>query len=359
MGSPLAALLRPGRASQSGVRSPSAGDMGAGVPLPAGMTQQQLAQLQQRRSWLLLQRLLLAALVQAPPEEAQQAAALASQLLPLLLADEAAPEGPTDTAAAWLQLLLAAALQAHSSIASAGQAHAQEALLPLQLQQRLAACEVAARAVVDAAPAAFGLQPPAQQADAPPQPQRRPQSLPELASLLQPGRVCTAAAQQVLLMRHAAQLHEGSLTAVHEQVQAASQVERRQAAAAQEDGAQCLGALLAADRLRRAAGRQAADEAAQLRQRAWRDLQRALTSGRGLWAEEERPEGGSAGLQAVDCCTSRGSAARLACAVVGTASAPICPPCTACPAELHWKLDWQEDASRRRLRLKRNFRFEQ
>ena len=51
------------------------------------------------------------------------------------------------------------------------------------------------------------------------------------------------------------------------------------------------GMCVGADRLRRSAARQAAEEAQQIVARQWRDLHRSLTSERGLWANEEAPSG--------------------------------------------------------------------
>lgn len=305
-GSPLSsgmALRRPSQAGDSGssghlARQAASTGCASAVAGEAatGLTPPQLARLQQQRALLLLQRLLLHALLHAPPETTQQAAAQTSQLLPPLLADAAAGAEAADAAATRLQLMLAAVIQCHRGIASrAAAARQSEQLLPLQLQQRLSACEVAANAIVDAAPATFGLQP------AEPQAQRgqAPRPLQDLLPLLQPRAVLSAARQQVLLLRHCSGAWEAGVALLQEQLASAALEQRQAAAAAVEDSRQCLGMLLAADRLRRAAGRQAEEEAAQLRQRQWRDLRRALTSGRGLWAEAERPEGACGGWEGV------------------------------------------------------------
>lgn len=304
--SPVAHLLRLPTASggreQAGSRpaSPAAGEAAALPPVP-GLSQPLLLRLQQQRGLLLLQRLLLYALLHAPPELAQQAASQCSQLLPPLLADAAAETAAAEAAASRLQLMLAAVVQAYRSVAARAQQAQQEQLLPLQLQQRLAACEAAANAIVDAAPWVFGLRPPAeQQQPGAQQPLRqgsllpaKPRLIPELLPLLQPRAVASAAQQQLLFMRHCCVLHEVAAALLQPQLQEAAAHERQLVAAAQEASQQSLGRLLAADRLRRAAGQQAADEASQLLERRWRDLSRALKSGRGLWADEERPEGES------------------------------------------------------------------
>lgn len=311
--SAMAALVRSARASlgheggagsEGSGRRHAASGRGADAGAMAGLSQQQLTRHQQQRGLLLLQRLLLHALLHAQPEAAQQAAAQAAQLLPALLADvasEAAGSDERQAAAARMQLQLGAVVYAYRSVASRARAQAQqEQLLPLQLQQRLGACEAAANAVVDAAPWAFGVQPsPAsgQPGVGEPQPpqgqqqQRKPRLVQELLPLLSPTVVVAAACSALLFMRHTAQLHEGAVAALQTELQAAAQQERQLASMADERRRQCLGALLATDRLRRAAVRQAAEEAAQLRQRAWRDLRRALTCGRGLWADDAPEEG--------------------------------------------------------------------
>ncbi|PRW34047.1 BEACH domain-containing lvsC isoform X1 isoform B [Chlorella sorokiniana] len=322
-----AALLwaDPAAASGDAAAAAAAGSIPQAVWVK-GLSQQALLRLQQQRGLLLLQRLLLHALLHAPPELAQQAASQCAQLLPALLADAAAETAAAEAAAARLQLMLAAVVQVYRSVAARAQQAQQDQLLPLQLQQRLAACEAAASAIVDAAPWVFGLRPAAdqqqqaqqqaggQQQPRPGQAAAKPRLIQELLPLLQPRAVVTAAQQQLLFMHHCCALHEGAVALLQQQLQAAAAQEAQLAAAAEEGGRQCLGRLLAADRLRRAAGRQAADEATQLLERRWRDLARALKSGRGLWADEEQ--------------------------------------------ELHWKLDATEDPSRRRLRLRRNFHFE-
>ena len=287
-------------------------DSDAGAAGAPGLSAQQLAALRQQRGLLLLQRLLLYCLQHAPPGLAQQAAAQAAQLLPLLVADVAVDAAAMQAAAPRLQLLLAATVQCYRTLASQSAAAQRESLSLLSQQQRVAACQAAANAVVDAAPQAFGLQPstpPAPQQASAAQPagasqqhqprrvsteQQQPQRerpLQELLPLLQPRAVVSAAASTILFMRHCAGQHEAAAAALQAELQAAAEQRQVLVAAAEEDAQQCLGRLRAADRLRRAAGRQAADEATQLRQRQWRDLRRALTSGRGLWAEEERPEG--------------------------------------------------------------------
>lgn len=350
--------------------SSGAGGEGAAGAVP-GMSTQQLAALRQQRGLLLLQRLLLYCLQHATPEMAQQAAAQAAQLLPLLLADAAVDAAAAEAAAPRLQLLLAAIVQCYRTLASRVAAAQRESLSLLPQEQRVAACQAAANAVVDASPHAFGLQPstpPGQQqlgAAQPPAPRRqseqqRERSLQELLPLLQPRVVVSAAATAVLFMRHCSGQHEAAAPALQAQLQAAAEHRTALVAAAGEDCQQCLGRLRAADRLRRAAGRQAADEAAQQRQRQWRDLRRALTSGRGLWADEEQPEGERACR--LLCCSVR---ARCCCC-----AAPLThPPAQAAkqaattlhatlPPELHWKLDEVEDPSRRRLRLCRNYHWQ-
>lgn len=377
--SPVAQLLRlptiGSGGSQAGSRpaSPKPGEAGA----PAGLSQQVLLRLQQQRGLLLLQRLLLHALLHAPPELAQQAASQCAQLLPPLLADAAAETAAADAAAARLQLMLAAVVQVYRGVAARAQQAQQDQLLPLQLQQRLAACEAAANAIVDAAPWVFALRAPAeQQQQHAGQAAAKPRLLQELLPLLQPRAVVTAAQQQLLFMRHCCALHEGAVALLQHQLQEAAGQEAQMVAAAEEDGRQCLGRLLAADRLRRAAGRQAADEAGQLLERRWRDLARALKSGRGLWADEEREEGecGSAVHQtAVGCCVCKQLVAHMACPQIvcvwqldacrltplyGRSPPPHLRRAIHAIADLHWKLDATEDPSRRRLRLRRNFHFE-
>lgn len=304
--SPVAQLLRlptiGGSSGQAASRpaSPAAGEAAAVPAAHTGLSHQTLLRLQQQRGLLLLQRLLLHALLHAPPEQAQQAASQCGQLLPALLADAAAETAAAEAAAARLQLLLAAVVQVYRSVAARAQQAQQDQLLPLQLQQRLTACEAAANAIVDAAPWVFGLRQPAepqqqqaggQQQPRPGQAPGKPRLIQELLPLLQPRAVVSAAQQQLLFMRHCCALHEGAVALLQQQLQEATTQEVELVGAAEEGSRQCLGRLLAADRLRRAAGRQAADEAAQLLERRWRDLARALKSGRGLWADEERAEG--------------------------------------------------------------------
>lgn len=301
--SPVAQLLRlptiGGSSGQAGSRpaSPAAGETASLPAASTGLSHQTLLRLQQQRGLLLLQRLLLHALLHAPPEQAQQAASQCGQLLPALLADAAAETAAAEAAAARLQLLLAAVVQVYRSVAARAQQAQQDQLLPLQLQQRLTACEAAANAIVDAAPWVFGLRTAAeqqqqqQQQPRPGQAPAKPRLIQELLPLLQPRAVVSAAQQQLLFMRHCCALHEGAVALLQQQLSEAATQEAQLVGAAEEGSRQCLGRLLAADRLRRAAGRQAADEAAQLLERRWRDLARALKSGRGLWADEERAEG--------------------------------------------------------------------
>lgn len=307
-GSPASILLRVtrGLAGLAGLAGGNGGGGAAGL-----LSEQQLMLLQQRRGLLLLQRLLLQALRHSPPELAAQAAAQAAQLLPLLLsaAGAGAGEGPAaEAAAGQLHLLLASLVQCYRDVAARSAAEQQEGqLLPLKVQQRLDACMVAANAVVDSWPAAFGLPAEPQQQAQPAartsqqhQQQQQHQRWPgqqgsrlmqEMMQLLLPQQVMAAARQQLLFMRHCAGLHAAACPQLQQQMQAAATAQQQRAAAAEEGSRQCLGGLLAADRLRRAAGRQAAEEAVQHRRRRWRDLRRGLTSGRGLWADEERPEG--------------------------------------------------------------------
>lgn len=135
----------------------------------------------------------------------------------------------------------------------------------------------------------------------------------ELLPLLQPRAVVSAAAGSILFMRSCAGVHESAAPAVQDWLEAQQQQQVQLVAAAEEDSSQCLGQLRQADRLRRAAGRQAADEASQLRQRQWRDLRRTLTSGRGLWADEERPEGEAAACRPWRCGVLRSPAAACCC----------------------------------------------
>ena len=268
-----------------------------------GLGEQQLLRHQQQRSFLLLHRLLLQALLQAAPERAQQAVAQAAQLLPPLLADAASDAAAAEAAASRLQLLLAAVVQCHRGVAArAAAAQQQEQLLPLSLQQRLAACVAAANAIVHAAPWAFGLhQPRAGQqvalAHAHPQQEGQAQqrSMQEMMGLLQARAVLAAAQQQVQFMRHCCALHERAALELAQAVTAAQARQHVRAEAAQEASQQSLGKLLAADRLLRAAARHAGDEEQQRRARQWRDLRRGLTTGRGLWAEEEDREGEARG----------------------------------------------------------------
>jgi hypothetical protein len=220
-----------GSGSQAGSRpaSPAAGESAVLPPAVKGLSQQALLRLQQQRGLLLLQRLLLHALLHAPPELAQQAASQCAQLLPALLADAAAETAAAEAAAARLQLMLAAVVQVYRSVAARAQQAQQDQLLPLQLQQRLAACEAAASAIVDAAPWVFGLRPAAdqqqqaqqqaggQQQPRPGQAAAKPRLIQELLPLLQPRAVVTAAQQQLLFMRHCCALHEGAVALLQQQ----------------------------------------------------------------------------------------------------------------------------------------------
>jgi hypothetical protein len=391
-GSPASILLRVtrGLAGLAGLAGGNGGGADSGGGAAGLLSEQQLMLLQQRRGLLLLQRLLLQALRHSPPELAAQAAAQAAQLLPLLLsaAGAGAGEGPAaEAAAGQLHLLLAALVQCYRDVSARSAAEQQEGqLLPLKVQQRLDACVLAANAVVDSWPAAFGLPAEPQQQAQPAarssqqhqsqqhqiQQQQQHQRWPgqqgrrlmqELMQLLLPQQVVAAARQQLLFMRHCAGLHAAACPQLQQQMQAAATAQQQRAAAAEEGSRQCLGGLLAADRLRRAAGRQAAEEAVQHWRRRWRDLRRGLTSGRGLWADEERPEG------KLRLCAELVAGKRFQAAnAVGTEHTMLpsfaarfcgCLLLLYSPhAELHWKQDSVEDSSRRRLRLRRNYHFQ-
>ena len=374
------------RGSGLALADPTAASAASGPAVLEGLSGQQAAHLERHRALLLLQRLLLAALQHAPPEAARQAAAQAAQLLPLLLPPDSASDDAAAMAAAssdnagaggepgpgmlppHLQVLLAAVIQCYRSIAIsavAAQKEQQVQAVPLPLQQRLTACTAAASAIVMAvAPAAASALL-----------QRSPQRLlQELSALLQPEVVAEAACQQVLFMQHCCLQYQAAVPQLLQQLASATEQLRQSAGAAEEWGQECLGALQAADRLRRAAGRQAAEEQRQQRRRCWRDLWRGLTSGRGLWAEEEREEGALVGgvlcllfhvrrvvieiiiSEQPENSDSALSLSALPCALLYVLF--LCHLCLDSLTDLHWKLDRVEDPSRRRLRLRRNYHFE-
>ncbi|GAB4815481.1 hypothetical protein N2152v2_002527 [Parachlorella kessleri] len=139
--------------------------------------------------------------------------------------------------------------------------------------------------------------------------------IPEMLRMLRPKAVLGAAAGEVLMMGQAAKDMDATWQALAGQLETSLLAEKEAVQAVRQTAREVLGMSVGADRLRRSAARQAAEEAQKSVARQWHDLHRSLTSERGLWANEEAP-----------------------------------------PA-VHWKLDPAEDPSRRRLRLKRKYSF--
>ncbi|KAK9836952.1 hypothetical protein WJX81_002248 [Elliptochloris bilobata] len=241
-------------------------------------------------------RLLLHFLRCAAPEVAAQCVAELRQALPLLL-DAASP-----WSRARLHLLLAAVWRLGSSQPAASGLPGGRRYVAAQALDELA--EAAAAALPDEA---VGLP------DLPPYYDR---AFWDVACMgLAWDQAAAAARSEALLGAHMALCHASAADALAREVDARLRDERAARAAFLGSAREALGLLCAAERARRAAARAAEEEAALGRARAWRDLRRALTGERGLWAQ------------------------------------PGCAP------EAHWRLDSSEDPSRRRMRLKRNYKF--
>jgi hypothetical protein len=125
-----------------------------------------------------------------------------------------------------------------------------------------------------------------------------------------------AARAEVLFLRHMSAAHEAAMQLLEKEGEARHLVERTRRTASTAAAREALGAICAADKTRRAAARVAHEEESQALARTWRNLQRSVSSERGLWMDPDAAE------------------------------------------PLHWKLDKFEDPSRRRMKLKRNYKFQ-
>ncbi|KAK9905588.1 hypothetical protein WJX75_002584 [Coccomyxa subellipsoidea] len=126
----------------------------------------------------------------------------------------------------------------------------------------------------------------------------------------------SAARNEVLFLSHMAAAHSSAMQLLDREGEARLLTERTRRTAFLTNAREALGSICATEKSRRAAARVAHEEESQALARTWRNLQRSLSGERGLWMDP-------------DCAE---------------------PP--------HWKLDKFEDPSRRRLKLKRNYKFQ-
>jgi hypothetical protein len=126
----------------------------------------------------------------------------------------------------------------------------------------------------------------------------------------------TAARDEILFLRHMAAAHDAAMQLLENEAEARHLVERTRRTAFVTSAREALGAICAADKSRRAAARVAHEEESQSLWRTWRNLQRSLVGECGLWMDPDAVE------------------------------------------PQHWKLDKFEDPSRRRVKLKRNYKFQ-
>lgn len=125
-----------------------------------------------------------------------------------------------------------------------------------------------------------------------------------------------AARNEILFLRHMAAAHDAAMQLLERENEGRHLAERNRRARFTASAREALGAICAADKTRRAAARVAHEEESQSLARTWRNLQRSLSGERGLWMDLDAAE------------------------------------------PLHWKLDKFEDPSRRRIKLKRNYKFQ-
>ncbi|KAK9824084.1 hypothetical protein WJX72_007613 [[Myrmecia] bisecta] len=296
--SPAEALMRQARGlvSPSGQAPPTDGTDEGGRPAPEEGSRQGLAE----RAARLTMRLLMLYLRKASTPMTHQCVAQAAQLLPTLL--DPASEHARDR----LHLLLSALMRIRSMLQSeAG------------LENR---CELVGRAIAaicaatkPVLAASWGSGP-----ESPPLPgDGEGPFWEQVQAVLQAERVARAVGAEVEHMRQMVARHGQALRLLEEEGEQRHMRERRWRHDVTQHAREALGMLCAAERSRRAAARSAYEEEQAQLARKWRDVQRSLSSDRGLWAEWDRVS-----------------------------------------ETLHWKLDRAEDVSRRRLKLKRNYRFQ-